>query len=145
MDKNNINENVLKNCYKNAQMAILSLDDVIPKCDGALKDELIFQHEKYNEHINEIVLTALKLDIVLPDINVFAKGMLNASINMQTMTDGSHSHIAEMTLKGTVKGYTTLMKDLSEFGHLLHEEIFKRVESLKNFEEECEQRLKSYL
>ncbi len=145
MDKNNINENVLKNCYKNAQMAILSLDDVIPKCDGALKDELIFQHEKYNEHINEIVLTALKLDIALPDVNVFAKGMLNASINMQTMTDGSHSHIAEMTLKGTVKGYTTLMKDLSEFGHLLHEEIFKRVESLKNFEEECEQRLKSYL
>ena len=141
----NINENVLKNCYKNAQMAIYSLEDVIPKCKGNLKGELLDQHEGYNRHLNECALTATKLSISLPNVNGIAKGMLNASINVQTLTDDSDSHIAEMTLKGTVKGYTTLIKDISQFGPLLHEEVLQRITQLKEYEEVCEERLKKYL
>lgn len=145
METNNINENVLKNCYKNAQMAIFSLDDVIPKCNGPLKDELLYQHELYNERLNETALTALNLGIEVPSANPISKGMLNASINMQTLTDASDSHLAEMTIKGTVKGYTTLIKDISQFGSLLHEDVLKRVVELKELEELCEERLKKFL
>ena len=99
MEKNTINENVLKNCYKNAKMALVSLDEVIPKSEGALKEELIFQHDGYNNHVTEIALTAVKLGIELPEVNSISKGMVNASINLKTMTDSSNSHLAEMTLK----------------------------------------------
>lgn len=145
MEKTTINENVLKNCYKNAKMAILSIEDILPKCDGALKEELITQHEGYNRHLTEIALTAVNVGIDLPDVNGLAKGMLNASINMKTMIDGSASHLAEMLIKGSVMGYTTLFKDLSEYGSLLYDEVYKRVDELKRFEEACENNLKKFL
>ena len=145
MEKTTINENVLKNCYKNAKMAIISLDEMIPKAEGALKEEFIYEHESYNKLLVDIALTASKLGIELSEVNPFSKGMLNASINLKTMTDDSSSHLTEMTIKGTVMGYTTLIKDLSEYGHLLYEDIVLRVSELKDFEEECENRLKKFL
>ena len=145
MDKTTVNQNVLKNCYKNAKMAILSIEDILPKCEGAFKEELISQHEGYNNHLTEIALTAVNTGIDLPDISAFSKGMLNASINMKTMIDDSHSHLAEMLIKGSVMGYTTLFKDLSEYGSLLYEEVYKRVDELKRFEETCENNLKKFL
>lgn len=145
MDKTTVNQNVLKNCYKNAKMAILSIEDILPKCEGAFKEELISQHEGYNNHLTEIALTAVNTGIDLPDVSAFSKGMLNASINMKTMIDDSHSHLAEMLIKGSVMGYTTLFKDLSEYGSLLYEEVYKRVDELKRFEETCENNLKKFL
>ena len=145
MDKTTVNQNVLKNCYKNAKMAILSIEDILPKCEGAFKEELISQHEGYNNHLTEIALTAVNTGIDLPDVSAFSKGMLNASINMKTMIDDSHSHLAEMLIKGSVMGYTTLFKDLSEYGSLLYEEVYKRVDELKRFEEACENNLKKFL
>jgi hypothetical protein len=145
MDKTTVNQNVLKNCYKNAKMAILSIEDILPKCEGAFKEELISQHEGYNNHLTEIALTAVNTGIDLPDVSAFSKGMLNASINMKTMIDDSHSHLAEMLIKGSVMGYTTLFKDLSEYGALLYEEVYKRVDELKRFEEACENNLKKFL
>ncbi|MBQ3571688.1 MAG: hypothetical protein IJA15_02555 [Clostridia bacterium] len=145
MDKIDVNENVLKNCYKNAKMALLSLDEVIPKSSGALKEELLFQHEGYNKHIAEIALIAKKLGIDIPEVSGISKSMLNATIGLKTLADGSNSHIAEMTLKGTVTGYTTLMKDVSEFSPFLYEEVLQAVTQLQAFEEACEQNLKKYL
>jgi hypothetical protein len=145
MDKTTVNQNVLKNCYKNAKMAILSIEDILPKCEGAFKEELISQHEGYNNHLTEIALTAVNTGIDLPDVSAFSKGMLNASINMKTMIDDSHSHLAEMLIKGSVMGYTTLFKDLSEYGALLYDEVYKRVDELKRFEETCENNLKKFL
>ena len=40
METQKITQTVLQNCYKNAQMALVSLDDVIPKAQGGLKEEL---------------------------------------------------------------------------------------------------------
>lgn len=145
MDTKNVNEEILKNCYKNAKMALISLDEIIPKSSGKLKEELTFEYEEYNRLITEISLVAIKYGITLPEINKVEKTMLNASINLKTMADGSNSHIAEMNLKGTVTGYTTLIKDLSEYGPLLNKDVFEVVEKLKNFEEKCEDNLKKYL
>ena len=40
---------------------------------------------------------------------------------------------------------TALIKDLSEFGNMLDEDVYKIVEKVKNFEEKCEEQLKKYL
>ncbi|MBQ7407673.1 MAG: hypothetical protein IJW13_00125 [Clostridia bacterium] len=145
MENLNVNQNILKNCYKNAQMALISLDDVIKKAKGALKEVLLCQHDGYEKLSAKIALVATNKDIELPDVGSMQKAMLAASIEMKTMVDDSDSHIAEMTLKGTVTGLTTLIKDISEFGHMLDDQILEVVTELKNFEEDCEQELKKYL
>lgn len=145
MDKTQISENVLKNCYKNAQMALVSLDDVIEKANDKLKEELIEEREGYEKHITEVSLVANKHNIPLPDINGMKKTMVGATIEMKTMADDSNSHIAEMTLKGTLMGITELLKDLSHYGHLLDSDIENVLSDLKDFEESCEKTLKTFI
>lgn len=145
MKKENLNYTILRNCYKNAQMAILSLNDVIGIAKGGLKNELIAEHEGYNKIMTKIAIIAQKLNVELPTVNALQKGMLSASINLKTIADDSDSHIAEMTLKGTVIGVTELIRDISEYGHLLNEEVYNCLEELKDFEEKCEKELKKYI
>lgn len=146
MDNNNkITETVLKNSYKNAQMALLSLDDVIKVAKGALKEELLNEREGYEKIITDISVIAHGKNIELSSVNTMQKTMVAASISMKTMMDDSDSHIAEMTLKGTVMGVTELIKDISEFGHMLDKDVYDQIEILKEFEEQCEENLKKYL
>ena len=84
-------------------------------------------------------------NITLPDVGAMKKTMVTASISMKTMMDDSDSHVAEMTLKGTVMGVTELIKDIYEYGHLLDKEVYDQLEILKQFEEQCEENLKKYL
>lgn len=145
MENNKITENVLKNAYKNAQMALLSLDDVIQISNGDLKEELINERESYEKLITDISVLAHGKQITLPDVGTMQKKMVSASISMKTMVDDSNSHIAEMTLKGTMNGVTELIKDISEYGHLLDDDVLRSVTILKEFEEKCEENLKKYL
>lgn len=145
MEKRDINLKVLKNCYKNAQIAILSLDDVIEKTSGELKEELINEHDGYQKHLAKMSEIAIKRGVNLPTVTPLKRGMLNASIELKTMADGSNSHVAEMTLKGTVMGVTELIKDIAEYGHLLDNDVLLCVTELKNFEENCEKQLKKFL
>ncbi len=140
-----ITETVFKNAYQNVQMALLSLDDVIKIANGALKEELLNEREGYEKLITDLTVLAHETDVKLPDVGAIKKTMLSASISMKTMVDDSDSKIAEMTLKGTVTGVTELIKDISEFGHLLDERTLKLLETLKEFEEQCEENLKKYL
>ncbi|MDY4676957.1 MAG: hypothetical protein SO373_07410 [Candidatus Borkfalkiaceae bacterium] len=145
MENVKITETVLKNAYQNIQMALVSLDDVIKIAQGALKEELLNQHEGYEKIITDISVIAHGKNITLPDVGAMKKTMVAASISMKTMMDDSDSHIAEMTLKGTVTGVTELIKDISEYGHLLDKEVYDQLEILKQFEEQCEENLKKYL
>ena len=146
MDNNTkITETVLKNSYKNAQMALLSLDDVIKVAKGALKEELLNEREGYEKIITDISVLGHKKGIDLPDVGTIQKTMVSASISMKTMMDDSDSHVAEMTLKGTITGVTELIKDISEFGHMLDSEVYDKLVLLKEFEEQCEENLKKYL
>ena len=145
MENKDLNYNTLRNCYKNAQMAILSLDEVIELSNGSLKQELITQRDGYNNLMAKMSAVAKELNIELPTVNGFQKGMLTASINIKTIADDSNSHIAEMTLKGTVMGLTELIRDISDYRPLLNEKVLNCLEEVKNFEEQCESQLKKHI
>ena len=145
MENTDLNYNILRNCYKNAQMAILSLDEVIELSNGSLKQELINQRDGYNKLMGKMSAVAHELNIELPTVNGLQKGMLTASINIKTIADDSNSHIAEMTLKGTVMGLTELIRDISDYRNLLNEKVLNCLEEVKNFEEQCESQLKKHI
>lgn len=140
-----ITETVLKNCYKNAQMALVSLDDVIPKAQGKLKTELLEEHDGYEKLITEAAVLSEKIGIKLDDVGGMKKSMLAASIKMKTILDDSDSHVAEMTLKGTVMGVTELIRDISENSAFLDKQVLELLQKFREFEENCEEKLKNYL
>lgn len=145
MENQDLNYTILRNCYKNAQMAILSLDEVIEIANGSLKQDLISQRSGYDKLMTKMSDIAHALNIELPTVNEFQKGMLTASINIKTIADDSNSHVAEMTLKGTIMGLTELIRDISDYSHILKPEVLTCLEEVKDFEEKCEAELKKHL
>ena len=145
METQKITQTVLQNCYKNAQMALVSLDDVIPKAQGGLKEELLAERDGYEKLITEAAALAHEKNIELTDVGTMKKSMVAASIKMKTMVDDSNSHIAEMTMKGTVMGVTEPIRDISESGALIDKEVLELLKKFRVFEENCEEKLKDYI
>lgn len=145
MENQKLNETAVINGYQNAQMALVSLDDVIEAAQGGLKEELLAERDGYEKILTDFEILAKNKNIEISDLNGMKKTMVAASIKMKTMMNDSDSHIAEMTLKGTVTGVTELIRDISENGHLYENDVLSLLEKLKEFEEKCEENLKKFI
>lgn len=126
-------------------MALVSLDDVIPKAQGGLKEELLAERDGYEKLITEAAALAHEKDIELTDVGTMKKSMVAASVKMKTMMNDSDSHVAEMTMKGTVMGITELIRDISESGALIDKDVLELLKKFRVFEENCEEKLKGYI
>ena len=137
-------EEGLAEIYRNAQLAITSISDVMPSLeegDETLREELIAQHEAYEQFSARAQMLARDLEIELKEPNPMKKVMMWGSIKMSTMTDNSRSHIAEMMAQGTVMGITALLRTQRELKDG-DERIFALFEEMIQKEEEFEKRCK---
>ena len=137
-------EEALAEIYRNAQLAITSISDVMPSLeegDETLREELIAQHEAYEQFSAKAQMLARDLEIELKEPNPMKKVMMWGSIKMSTMTDNSRSHIAEMMAQGTVMGITALLRTQRELKDG-DERIFALFEEMIQKEEEFEKRWK---
>lgn len=132
-------EEVLAEAYRNTQLAIQSISDLLPQVDDMpTREELIRQHEEYEQFSAKTTMLAKDKGIELKEPNPFKKAMMWGSIKMSTMTDNSPSHIAEMMVQGTVMGITALKKSLGELSPEAHEDIRKLAEAFLEMEERFE-------
>ena len=132
-------EEVLAEAYRNTQLAIQSISDLLPQVDDIpTREELIRQHEEYEQFSAKTTMLAKDKGIELKEPNPFKKAMMWGSIKMSTMTDNSPSHIAEMMVQGTVMGITALKKSLGELSPEAHEDIRKLAEAFLEMEERFE-------
>ena len=137
-------EEGLAEIYRNAQLAITSISDIMPSLeegDETLREELIAQHEAYEQFSARAQMLARDLEIELKEPNPMKKVMMWGSIKMSTMTDNSRSHIAEMMAQGTVMGITALLRTQRELKDG-DERIFALFEEMIQKEEEFEKRWK---
>ena len=137
-------EEGLAEIYRNAQLAITSISDIMPSLeegDETLREELISQHEAYEQFSARAQMLARDLEIELKEPNPMKKVMMWGSIKMSTMTDNSRSHIAEMMAQGTVMGITALLRTQRELKEG-DERIFALFEEMIQKEEEFEKRWK---
>jgi hypothetical protein len=145
MLKENANKKAVLDVYKNAHIALQSLNDLIPSVnDKDLKKELKAQADGYTEVINEVKAYLKKKKIKEQDIGVLKKAMLWSSIKMKTLFDNSRNQVAEMMINGTVMGINELNAMKNE-GENLEPEILSFVKKLLHLEEEYQKRLKAYL
>ena len=109
-------EEGLAELYRNVQLAITSIADIMPNLenDALLKDTLMHQYEIYEQFSARAQILAKDLEVELKEPNPMKKAMMWGSIKMSTLTDNSRSHIAEMMAQGTVMGITALLRTQRE-------------------------------
>ena len=140
-------EEALAEIYRNAQLALTSIADVMPEVDGdeQLKEELHAQHESYEKFSASACMLARDLDIELKEPNPMKKAMMWGSIKMSTMKDNSRSHIAEMMVQGTVMGITALKRTAGELTGNGDDRIPALIKEMIDKEEEFEKRWKAFV
>ena len=136
-------EEGLAELYRNVQLAITSIADIMPNLenDELLKDTLMHQYEIYEQFSARAQILARDLEIELKEPNPMKKAMMWSSIKMSTLTDNSRSHIAEMMAQGTVMGITALLRTQREMKGG-DERVFKLFDELIKQEEAFEKKWK---
>ena len=71
--------------------------------------------------------------------------MMWSAIKMNTASDNSAQNIAQMMIKGTVNGITSLKTSLSDGEKVMDVEVKKLLTELISLEENFEEKLKTYL
>lgn len=139
-------EELLAEIYRNCQLALQSINNILPETqDAALKAEIKSQHEEY-ERVSGIACRYAKdKGIELKEPGMMKKVMMWSSIKINTMKDDTRSHIAEMMIQGTVMGITALRASLSDSEADCDEEILNLAKDLLKSEEVFEERLKAFL
>jgi len=140
------NAEVIAEVYRNAQLALQSISDIMPEIeDEQLREEIMRQHEGYEKISGKAALMSRQYGLEIKEPSPIKKAMMWSSIKMNTISDNSASHIAQMMVQGTVMGLTSLKQTLTDSQHAIDGEVYKLLKEAANTEEEFEERLKSYL
>ena len=145
-NKRKKSEEVLAEIYRNANLAMDSINDILPQVDrNEMKEELLFQHEGYAKMAAQASKLAKDRGVQLKEPGMMKKAMMWSSIKMSSMMDGSTSHIAEMMVRGTVMGITALRSSQTEMPPETDKEVEDLLTEFIALEEDYEKRLKEYL
>lgn len=139
-------EEALAEIYRNAQLALQSISNILPETeDEEVRAELTAQHEQYEHFSAKAAMLAQDRGIELKEPNAMKKMMMWGSIKLNTLTDNSRAHIADMMVQGTVMGVTSLRTTASEMPREENDEIIALLEEMISAEEEFEKKWKSFL
>jgi hypothetical protein len=139
-------EEALAEIYRNAQLALVSISDILPAVeDEEVKNELHSQHEEYERFSAKAAMLARDMDLELKEPNPMKKVMMWGSIKMSTLTDNSRSHIADMMVQGTVMGINALRTTANDVPTDGNDEIIALLHEMIHKEEQFEKKWKEFL
>lgn len=137
---------IIAEIYRNAQLALTSISDILPEVeDVAIKEEILRQHEEYEKVCSKAAELAHKFDADVKEPNPMKKAMMWSAIKMGTANDNSPQNIAQMMLRGTVTGITSLRTSLTDGSKFMDEEVKNLLTELIDLEEGFEEKLKAFL
>ncbi len=146
MDTLNLDKETLVSVYKNAHIALQSISDIKGASDDEqMENELKKEYDGYSKFIDELSRYMAERDAETKDINPLKKAAMFTAIKMNTLTDKSRGHIAELMVKGSVTGIIELTEILNNYGDKLEERTRNFVEELKALEERYQENLKKML
>lgn len=140
------NSEVIAEIYRNAQLALQSITNILPEIeDTEIKEEIMREHEGYEKISGKAALMAKKADLEIKEPSPMKKAMMWSSIKMNTLADNSRSHIAQMMIQGTVMGVTSLKQTLTDSENAVEGDVKKLLKEAISMEEEYEEKLKKFL
>lgn len=144
----NENAELLNFIYQNSQMGVNTISqliDIVEDDRGEFKKYL-------EEHLNGYRDIHAKAKELLnkngydeKGIGLLTKVRTYLMINVQTLTDKSPSHIAEMLIIGSNMGIIDAVKNIKKYKDTAERGIVELMERLLRFEEDNVQQLKQFL
>lgn len=144
-DKSKSEVSILNELNIGIKMGMDSISNVLESVkDDNFKKILLDQYNKYNEILNKVDKKLQTFDKISKDLPTMQKAMGFIEVKLNTTSDNSISHIAEMMLQGTNMGIIKGIK-------LLHNnpDMDKTIQNILNefvdYQEKCMETLKEYL
>lgn len=135
---------VLDESYRACTMGTEAINTIIHKVtDEKLALDLNRQACKYSGFV-EKVTEKMSREYESPKGQASGKAMLWAEIQMNTLTDTSTEHVAELMIRGNTMAITDMMKVLKA-NKSAKKEYCELAEEIMDFEEKCIETLKAYL
>lgn len=136
---------LLREIQKNTEMGLHALEVINSKVyDDSLALQLARESFKYGE-IHDRAKAQLLAKRQVPDpVNKVEQIMLAASIQGNTLVDSSTSHVAEMLIRGSNMGLTSLWKSMNHNDQAEGYSV-ELAKELMDFEENNIRELKKYL
>jgi len=137
---------ILAEIYRNAQLALTSISDLLPEVeDETMKEELMREHEEYEKLCSQAASLASRYELNLKEPSPIKKAMMWSAIKMNAATDNSAQNVAQMMIKGTVNGITCLKTSLTDGESVMDADVKELLKEAIAIEEGFEKKLKSYL
>lgn len=144
MEKNT-NLYVLNEVHKGAKMGMDSISTVSQKVsEPNFKDNLSFQYTQYGDILDSVNEIYKKYGAIPNDNNPMTEAMAWTGIQMNTMTDKSNSHIADMLIQGTTMGIIEGRKLLNQNPDI-DQEVRQVLDTFVKMQENNVEKLKTFL
>lgn len=138
------NRAVLDETYRACSMGTEAINTIIHKVtDEKLALDLNRQACKYSSLAGKVTEKLAK-EYEAPKGQGTGKAMLWAGIQMNTLTDSSTGHVAELMIRENAAAITDMMKVLKA-NKSVKKEYYELAEEIMDFEEKCIETLKAYL
>lgn len=143
----NCNEELLGELYKNVDMGKQALLNVIPKVKNAdLSAELTSQLSKYGGFSEEITALLNKCGGECRSEGMLSKMSSKIGIEMNTLTDSSDAHIAQMVIEGTTMCITDTIRLVRDYENSnCSEQALDVARKLVSYQEKAVEKIKKYL
>lgn len=146
MQKTKTDGEIIAEIYRNARLALTSIADILPETDDEeMRQEILSEHEEYERICAEAALLAKKRGAEVKEPSPVKRAMMWSAIKLNTAGDGSRSNIAQMMVRGTVTGITSLQTTLTENRHAIGGDTESLLRRLIDAEERFEERLKNFI
>ena len=94
MEQKKNDSEILAEIYRNAQIALTSISDIMPEVeDGGIREEIMREHEEYEKVCSEAAHLALKYDVELKEPNPVKKAMMWSAIKMGAANEIGRAHV----------------------------------------------------
>ena len=141
------NKTMLDAMYKNVKMGADSIIDIMDKAkDKAFREELTAEIEQYEEYAKKIASMIRDNNDTPKEENIVAKMGAKMGMAMNTLTDSSTSHLAQMVIQGATMGTTELTRLIREHENTnCSEATLKLARDVVKFEESTIESMKKFL
>ena len=137
----------LSSLYKNMKMGSDSIIDISSKVkEGKLRDELAAELDTYEKYSKKIGMMIYDLGESPKEENIVKKMATKMGMAMNTLTDSTESHIAQMMIEGATMGITENTKLINEYKTKnVSDEALRLGRDSVSYMEDSVERLKKFL
>lgn len=141
------NVELLDKMYKNVKMGSDSMVNIMDKVrDEGLRRELTAELDEYERYSNEVSKMIYDCGCKPKEENFVTKLGAKMGMAMNTMTDTTTSHLAQMVIEGATMGMTDMTTAIREYENTgCSEGALKLARDIAEFEDKSVDRLKKFL